>query len=219
VRPAAVVLARTLGYIESFDLSPQGKVFFPDVVQGIVERYKFQKFPTKAEEFDFGKGIVFEQGKIGNKVIQKFSIFDTLLVVETRSNTTDSKEIMEEMLAWGAAKFGINYAAGAIKRNAYVSGVSFYSDVPVLLNVSPSLETLAAKTSAALSEIWEEPIHYETIGIAIGHDPLSRKYGIAQFTLTRRSEARFSENKYYSEAPLPTDTHWALLEEFEAGFV
>jgi len=42
----AILLARTLGYVETFDLNPRGKVFFsPDVVQEIVQRYKFQKFP------------------------------------------------------------------------------------------------------------------------------------------------------------------------------
>jgi hypothetical protein len=216
VKLAAVILARTLAYVETYDLSPLGKVFLPEVVTGIIERYKFLKFPTKPEDFDESKGIVFEEGRIGNKVIQKFTIFNALLVLETRSNTDDSKQIIEDMLLWGVAKFGINYAANGIKRHAYVSGISFYSDVP-LLTVSPILQVLSEKTSAALSDIWQEPIHYETVGIAIGHDTLERKYGIAQFTLTRRAEARFSENKYYSEAPLPTDLHLALLGEFEAG--
>jgi len=191
-------------------------VFFPDVVKAIVERYKFRKFPSKPEDFDESNGVVFEDGKAGNKVIQKFTIFTTLLVVETRSNTDDSKQVIEDMLLWGATKFGIVYKTGAIKRHAYVSGLSFYSD-PHLLTVSPILQNLATKTSAALTNIWEEPIHYETITLSVGHDPLARKYGIAPFTITRRAEARFSDNKYYSEAPLPTEMHLTLLEEFEAG--
>lgn len=216
MRLASIVLARTLAYIESFDLDPRGSVFFPELVQALVERYRFQKFPTKIEEFEISKGIIFEEGKISGKVIQKFSIFDTLLVAETRSNTTDSKEIIEEMLMWAQAKFGINYAPGAIKRNAYVSGLSFFSPIPVLA-ANPLLDVLARKTSAALSDIWQEPIHYESVGLALGHEPDERKYAIAQFTLTRRLATRFSENKYYSEAPLPTDLHLALLEEYEAG--
>jgi hypothetical protein len=216
VRLASVVLARTLAYIEAFDLDPLGKVFLPDVVKGLIDRYKFQKFPTTIEEFDISKGIIFEKGKISGKVIQKFSIFDTLLVVETRSNTTESKEIIEEILTWAAAKFGINYVAGNINKNAYVSGLSFYSDVPVLA-ASALLNTLAARASEALSEIWQETIHYETVGIALGHDGDARKYPIAQFTLTHRVATKFSDNKYYSEAPLPTDLHLALLEEYERG--
>jgi hypothetical protein len=215
VELASIILARTLGYIETFDLNPRGKLFYPDILKAIAERYKFQKFPTKPEEVDEAKGITFEDGKIGNKVIYNFTIYSSLLKVETRSSTGDSREILEELLLWAAAKFGLKYAVGDIKRFAYVSGISFYSEYP-FLTASPILQRLAEKTSAAVSEIWQQPVHYETTGIAIGHDPLERKYGIAQFTLTRRAEARFSENKYYSEAPLPTDRHIALLEEYEA---
>jgi hypothetical protein len=211
---SAVILARTLGYVETLDLSPRGRVFFADIAQAIVQRYKFQKFPKTFEDLDESKGIEFLEGKSGNKVIQKFAIWNTLLVVETRSNTSESKQILEEMLAWGAEEFGLTYHAGLIKRFAYVSDLSFYSDVP-LLSVCPALTNLASKTSKALSEIWQEPIQYEPINLVVGHDPLARKYGIAPFSVTRRAEARFSDNKYFSEAPLPTDTHLSMLEEFE----
>ncbi len=209
------MLARVLAYVESTDLNPRGKVFYPDIVQALVERYNFQKFPQTLEEFDESKGVEFHEGRAGNKVIQKFVIWNTLLVLETRSSTEDSKQILEEMLSWGAEKFGLNYSPGMIKHFAYISDLSFYSDLPLLEN-NPLLARLAAKTSQSLSEIWEEPIHYEPVSVSVGHDPTARKYGIAPFTITRRAEAKFSENKYFSEAPLPTEVHLRLLEEYEA---
>jgi len=216
VKLSAVVLARVLGYIEAIDLNPRGTIFYPEFTQEFVERYKFQKFPQKLEEFDESKGVEFHQGKIGNLVIQKFVIWNSILVVETRSNTADSKQILEEALLWGAGKFGLNYKPGMIKRFAYVSDLTFHSDV-TLFNTNPAVTQLAAETSKAVSEIWQEPIKYEPMGVAVGHDPLSRKYGIASFSISYRGESKFSENKYFSEAPLPTDRHIALLEVFEAG--
>jgi len=214
---ASIVLARVLGFIETADLDPRGKVFNADFVQELVKRYKFQKFPKTFEEFDEVKGVVFEDGKIGNKVIQKFTIFNTVLVLETRSHTNDSKQILEEMLVWGVAKFGLNYNPGGIKRFAYVSDVTFYSDVPLLGAACPPLADLAAKTSAEVTQMWDEPILYSPANLAIAHDPLTRKNGIAAFTITHRAEHKFSENKYFSESPLPTDKHIKFLEEFEAG--
>lgn len=212
---SAVILARVLGFVETFDLSPRGQVYFPDVVSKLVERYNFQKFPQKIEEFDESKGVEFLEGRIGNKPIQKFVIWTSLLVLETRSNTSDSKQILEEMLSWGAANIGLNYKPGMITRFGYVSDLTFYTDVPIL-SVNPALTKLAAKTSAALTDIWQEPVQYEPANLAVGHDPMARKYGIAPFSITHRAESRFSENKYFSEAPLPTDMHITLLKEFEA---
>jgi hypothetical protein len=212
---SAVILARVLGFIETFDLSPRGQAYFPEIVAKLVERYNFQKFPQKIEDFDESKGVEFHEGRIGNRPIQKFVIWTSLLVLETRSSTADSKQILEEMLSWGAVNAGLNYKPGMIKRFGYVSDLTFYSDVPIL-SVNPALTKLAVKTSIALSEIWQEPVHYEPANLAVAHDPMARKYGIAPFSISRRAESRFSENKYFSEAPLPTDEHISLLEEFEA---
>ena len=215
---SAIILARVLGFIETFDLSPRGKTFYPEIVPEIARRYKFQKFPTKLEELDETKGIEFWEGKAGDIVIQKFVIWNSLLVLETRSNTADSKRILEEMLLWGADKFGLNYKSGMIGRFGYVSSLTFYSDAPIF-GVSPALTRLAAETSTAVSEIWREPVQYQPLSVAVGHDPLARKYGIASFTIQYRAEHKFSDNKYFSEAPLPTDVHVKLLEQYEKDVI
>jgi hypothetical protein len=214
LRLSAVVLARALAYIELADLNPKGKVFLPDLIKEISSRYKFQTLP-KFEERE-KEGLVFGEGKVGHKAIKKLVLFDTLIVLETMSNTSDSKEIIEELLLWGAAKFELNYEPNSIRRFGYVSAVTFYSDAPILVP-SPALERLAVATGQGVSDSWKEPIHYEGLNITIGHDPLLRKNLIASFILTRRAETKFSENKYYSEAPLPTDMHISLLEEYEAA--
>lgn len=211
---SAILLARVLAYVEVYDLSPRGKIFYPDIIPDIVKRYKFQKFPKTIEDLDESKGIEFLEGKSGDTLILKFAVFNTLLVLETRSSTDDSRRILEEMLGWGAERFKLSYYEGMIKRFAYVSDLTFQSDVP-LLNFNRVLANLSEKTSKALSEIWQEPVQYEPVLQTIGHDPLTRKYGIAPFTITHRAEARFSENKYFSEAPLPTDLHLKFLEEYE----
>src|ERR1700688_297943 len=97
---SAVILARAIGYIETFDLSPRGTVFLPEIVPEIVREFNFQKFPKSSDELDESKGIEFLEGKFGGEVIQKFVIWNTLLVVETRSNTENSRKILEGMLVW-----------------------------------------------------------------------------------------------------------------------
>jgi hypothetical protein len=214
VQLSSVILARVLGFVETFDLSPRGKLFLPEIIPEIVKRYGFLKFPKTLEDFDESKGVEFLEGKFEGKVIQKFVIWNTLLVLETRSNTADSKQILEGMLEWGADEFGLTYGPGTIKRFGYVSDVTFHSDAP-LLGANSAVTNLASGVGAAVSAIWGDPVEYHPLVVTVGHDPLSRKNAIANFTIQRRSETRFTDNKYFSEAPLPTDEHLTFLEEYE----
>jgi hypothetical protein len=45
---------------------------------------------------------------------------------------------------------------------------------------------------------------------------MARKNGIASLIIEHRVNTPFEENKYFSEAPLPTKLHIKFLEEFEA---
>lgn len=211
---ASVLLARALAFVETFDLDPRGAIFYPELITALVQRYQFQKFPERFADVDETKGIEFFEGKTEKIVIQKVTIFNSLLVLETRSNTNDSKAAIENILQWTKERFGLHPRPDAIRHWAYVSNLSFTTDIPILSTMP--LENLARKTERVVSELWkDESIKYHTLMTGLGIDPLTRKNPIAAFTLQRRAETPFTDNKYFSESPLPTDLHIKFLEEFE----
>ncbi len=211
---SAILLARALGFIETSDLNPRGKIFYPDVVRQIVERYQFQKFPQQFQDFDEQKGIEFLSGKIGDEVVERLVIYNTGILIDTRSSTNTSKALLEGALSWAKSTFGLNYQPEMIRRFGYVSQITFYSEVS-LNELNPALQKLADRLTSVVSEIHGEKVQYQTSSLTIHHDPLTRKNPIAGLTIFPRVDTPFSRNKYFSEAPLPTDTHIALLEEFE----
>jgi len=212
---SAIIQARVLAFIEMYDLDPRGRVFAPDMVQQIVKYGGFIKSP-QASEIDEQKGIEFQVGKIGDTVVDALKLYNTLLVLETHSNTTEAKLALETILQWGKQQFGLKYEPEMIRHWAYVSIVTFYSDYNLIDLANRPAAKLAFKVSKAVSEIWKQPLTFEPRSFAIGHDPLLRKNGIASFLISPRADTPYSENKFYSEAPLTTDMHIKFLEEFEA---
>lgn len=215
MKVSAIIQARALAFIELYDLDPRGKTFFPDTIKKLQQRYGFLQTP-KLEELEEQKGVELKTGKIGNVVIDTLKIFPSLFVLETHSNTTESKQALEEMFQWGKRDLGLTYDPEMIRHWAYVSSLTFYSDANIVALASNPAAKLAAKVTSAVSEIWEQPTAFEARSLSITHDPLIRKNGIAGLLITPRSEIPYSENKFYSEAPLPTDTHIKFLEEFES---
>lgn len=213
---AAVILARCIAFVETYDLSPVGRIFFPDVVREVASRYEFQKFPKEYSEFDETKGVEFFEGRREHETILKLVIYNNGILVDTRSNTSSSQEIIGEALNWAKERFGLTYKPSMISRFAYVSQLTFHSEI-TLDTLNPILKRVAGRISSAVSEMHKERLDYQTTGLIIQHDQLKRKNPIAGFTITPRVETPLSEHKYFSEAPLPTDLHWELLGEFEAA--
>lgn len=214
---AAITKARTLAFIDIDELNRQGRVRLADIVPAIVKRYDFMAYPTKFEDFDLNdKGVTFSSGRLGEVVIDLVKVYSGLIYVETPSSTEDSRKVILDMLEWGAKELGLTYKEGMIRHWAYVSQVTFFSDLPLLRAVSRPLEKLARKTSEEISKIFEEEITYHPINLVVGHDPALRKNGIASFTIQQRANVKFRDNKFFSEAPLPTETHLKFLAELEA---
>jgi hypothetical protein len=215
---AGIVTARFVAFIETLDLNPRGHAYFPKMVPAMVDRYGFAKFPQKLEEFDETKGILFEGGRFKDVTIQRIQVFSNVLVAETASSTTDSESILEDALLWASETFGLLYRPGMIKRKAYVSQLTFQSDVP-LNTLHVALARLSSRISTIVPEFVGQSLKYEATGITIGYESLATKLTLANFTIERMADTPFSENKYFSQAPLPTEQHITLLKEFEADLL
>jgi hypothetical protein len=215
---AAIATARFVAFIETIDLNPRGKAYFPEMVPALVSRYGFVKFPQKLEDFDEAKGVLFEGGRFKGVTVQKIQVFDSVLVVETASSTTDSENVLEDALLWASETFGLVYRPGMIKRKAYVSQLTFYSD-SIMPKLNPALLKVAQKLSARVPQYFGFDLRYKPSAFAITYDEMEIKNGAAQFSVEARAEAPFIQNKYFSTAPLPTEEHIALLQELEADFL
>jgi hypothetical protein len=212
---ASILLARAMAWVEPIDLNPRGAVFYPDLTKALVARYNFEKFPQRLEDFDESKGVTFGVGRLGNSVIEQLVIYTYGIVVDTRTSTQESKRLLEEAFIWGSKELGLTYKPSMVKRWQYASQVTFRSTVP-MANACPAVQRLADGVSKAVAEAMGESLKYDLAILAVDYDQLARKHPLGRFSIQRRDNTPFSENKYYSDAPLPTDLHIRLLEQFEA---
>ena len=141
---SAVAVARFFAFIETLDVNPRGRGYFPELVSALVERCGFVKFPTKPEDFDESKGVVFQSGRAGDITINQIQVFDHAIYVDTASSTDDSERLFHEILSWLSKDFGLAYRPEMVKRKTYVSSLTFYSEA-MLDNLHPALSKLAQR--------------------------------------------------------------------------
>lgn len=217
MRVASVQLARAMLWLEPGDLNPRGITLLP-LVKALVSRYDFHKVPEKLEEFDEAKGITFAMGRSGEIAIDQLVIYTYGILLDTRTSTEKSKQLLEDVLEWVSKEHGLTFEPQMARRWQYTSNVTFYSDV-MPLAFPKSLLELSGKISHAVGELMHERLAYEPVIITFDYDQLTRKHPLGSFTIQRRDNTPFSEGKYFSAAPLPTETHIKLLEEFEQSLV
>jgi hypothetical protein len=215
---AAVVLARVLAYVEAADLNPRGTVYFPVLMRKLVDKFGFQKFPTTYEQTNEDKGIEFFEGRWNDVTVDKLAIFKGALVLDTSASTADSERIIEEALVWAATECGLNYRPGMIARKQYLSDVTFYSDVK-LEALHPAVFRLQKSVSENASSAFKQALDFRVTQFVLDFDKTKTPLVTAPFSIQRRGNSHFTENKYFSEAPLPTEVHLKILEQFEADLI
>ncbi len=208
-------LARALAYVETTELNPKGSVFFPELIKRIVERFEFQKYPQSYEQTNEDKGVEFFEGRWNGVNVNKLAIFTGALVVDTSASTAESERIIEEALVWATTDLGLDYKPGMIQRKQYISDIVFYSDIKLLAVHSAFVNLQKAITDAGEKYLWQRR-EYDLTHFGLDFDKTLTPLISAPFSIQRRGNALFTTNKYFSEAPFPTDVHIKLIEQLEA---
>jgi hypothetical protein len=210
----SVLLARAFLLFPTTSLDPDGHLYFPDLVEALVKKYRFVKYPQKPEEFVAQNGITFEMGEANGTVIDKISIFPGGVALDTRKGTNVSEELLAETLQWAAEEFDLHFRPEFIRRKVYVGTLLVQSDV-ALIEVNPALQRIAEIVSKQVSGDTGRNLVYVPASLGIGYDKQTTTFTPSAFTVERREGVPFSDNVYFSNAPLPTQLHLQLLAEIE----
>jgi len=207
-----VLTARSTWLFDVNDLNPRGKSFFSDLIVWLRGRYGFSTFPSTPSDVDQSKGLAFKGGKFQTKdkvnLAVELIIYTDGLVANTYSSTEDTDMFIEDALAAATSEFDLNYTPEMIRQKLYLSEIGVRLNQS-LAKLNPKLDAFAARISSVCHT------RFEPGGVSFWTDVANSAIKTPPFSIERRVNAPFSENRFFSTAPLGTTLHKMLLAEFE----
>lgn len=207
----AISLARFVGFLELQSFDPRGQLTTREALSALNNRYSFGKVPDGPQDFDFQKGVEFLDGRLGSIAIDKLVLYNNGVAIDTRSSTEDSEKVLQDILDEVRRRIGTVMLP---TRRMYVSHIVFRSEM-TFASLHPAIRVLSGSVSAAVSEYFGQAITVDLGGLHISADNSQTKLNPVHFSIERRAETPFAANIFFSAAPIKTDLHLALIEEFE----
>jgi hypothetical protein len=198
-------------------MNPQGKAIGNDLLEWLKKTYHFQKFPSSAFDLDSEtKAFVFLGGKFKSGqehdgkeryISVNLSVYNDGLIASTESSTNDSDKFLDEGIDSVVKEFGLVRPA---IRKLYFSEMDIRLDQSIS-SLNPKLVQLANRISELRKE---QPVAFQFSGVTFLAEP-SAQATTSGILIERKLNTAWEENIYYTRAPLPTDAHLQILEEFE----
>jgi len=194
-----------------------------ELVDAVKRRYDFLRVPDvekPSDSFDFRVGKV----RIGNRVIKidQFIVTyvgtqATSLGAATRTSSDDADLFLEDIITWAHTEFGLDVTP--LFAPAYHGQVEFIFETDGLSTRFEELNEIGKAITNIIQgyglkecpqfELYGFTMHFDTSDLAL-IKPIP-----TAFAIERRVGVRYSENKYFSQGPLKTKDHQAVLEQLE----
>ena len=211
----SVALARVIAMVQFDEWDPFGRTLTFEAISNVASRYSFAKVPTKPEELDLQKGVELVEGRFDDVRIDKVTIYINGIAVDTRSSTDDSERVLNDIFQLASDAFG---AAINPARKSFASQLIFRSEMR-LATLNPVLPRIADLLTERASANLKHPFVFEPTAILVGADTSQAKVAPVVFSIERRAELPFSENTYFSNAPLATKEHLETIQAFETALL
>ncbi len=211
----SITLARLVAMVQIQEWDPLGKASTLEALAKFKSRYSFTKTPTNLEELDLQKGIELVEGRLGDIRIDKITLFQNGIVIDTRSSTENSEKVLDDILVLAEDAFGATIRPA---RQGFASQLIFRSNMH-LAALNPVLPKIADILTERASADLKHPFVFEPTGILLNVDTSQTKTAPVMFSIERRTEIPFEENTYFSSAPLRTVEHIEVVKTFEASIL
>jgi hypothetical protein len=210
--------ARSVWLLDTRDLNPRGLSQL-QLLSAVKDRYHFLGWPKTQEELSWTtaspKGIKFTDGTfvIDNQARSvSVTFYNDGIIADTGSSTVHSDAFLADVLSFAAQHFGIEYRSEIVHRKQYHSELIVRAGHD-LATACDKISNLAIKFSALVDPTGAP---FQWYGFELRRDPSIPVGPIPPaFKFEREALRPTSDNRYYSAAPLQTEDHEHLLQEFE----
>lgn len=206
----AINLARVVSFMEVQALDPFGKRLDVEAFKELGQRYSFAKVPEEFADLDITKGINFISGECQGVKVDKLTLYQNGLVVDTRSSTDDSQKVIDDLVGLAHELLGAKVDVG---RRLFVSQVVFHSNIRMAL-LNPILQRIIDRLTDSVSAAMNHEYTFDA-SVVVNAELWQAKITPGVFSIERRADSPFKENTYFSNAPLRTSEHIEILQEFE----
>ena len=202
-------------WIVDVSMSP-GRMYFPEALQKIQERYGFVKAPNINELLSPQPNTVFEHGKFGDHVIQKFSIHTDGFLANSQAGTDATEQFLDDLLNWSKEEFGAVELDINDSYRVYDSHLMAQLDINFMRQMKFT-NFISSQIEKKRESYGLTPFEYVASGFVLSSDNFTSNLAPTSFTIERRAGQPFKNNLYLSKAPLRTNDHIKLLENIEAS--
>jgi hypothetical protein len=209
----SVQRARSIWLFDTYDLNPRGKDIGSDLLDWLKDAYQFSKVPANQNDLDETKALYFAGGNFQVReeifISVELRVYTDGLVADTRSSTEDTDLFLSDILESVGKEFSLPYKPEIVRKKLYVSELTVKTDAKLAV-LNPKLAKFAESLFAAIGT--KSPVELTSIGFWPDMVP---NPSAPTFRFERKWGAEFSENRYYSRAPLQTEKHRQILDELE----
>jgi hypothetical protein len=212
----SVARARSIWLIHLQDINPRGKNVNAHIIEWLRDKYHFLKFPSSIYDRDTtNQSLMFNNGSFlgndGSSVEIDLSFYNDGLIADTRASTKDSDIFLGDLLNSFVRDFDLVYKPEMIRKRLYVSELNLRLKQP-LSNINSKMQAVVHKIISMIGDEDVKTLNFASLGF--WWDPASAS-AQSHFQFERTLNVPFSEQRYYSRAPLQTEDHLQLLDEFE----
>jgi hypothetical protein len=206
-----VGLARVIWLFDLALLNPTG-MNLRRVLEEIAKRYQFAKAPKNELDFDEQHSLSFKGGTFLSQrkvpILVGLNIYLDGIVADTMSSTDEAADFLIDLSKWLNDTYGL--VVPKERKENFLSQIDFRMEGR-LTNLNPRLNLLLTSLDGRV--VSKGP--FDVASIQFWTEDINKPGTPAPIKIERKISAPFSANHYFSQAPIATKDHIALLNEFE----